>query len=135
MFEDKNGRLVSNVREAEDYLWRFIAENMTITDPRMLAQSFDFDLYMPWLLQIFDTQGHQPNEAMSLLELQRVYMDAAWDLVMQGYLRPGPRSINSEQSNDGYGKGYSLTVKGLEKVAAVKFGTEAAETEALGVGH
>ena len=38
------------------------------------------------------------------------------------------RSISGEQAADGYGKGYSLTVKGLEKVATVKFGVEAGET-------
>lgn len=127
MFEDKSGRIVRNVEEAEAYLWRFIAENQTITDTRMLAQSHDFDLFMPWLLQIFDTQGHQPNEAMTLLEMQRLYMDAAWALVMEGYLRPGPRTISGSQTSDGYGKGFSLTGKGLEKVKTVQFGPEEAK--------
>jgi hypothetical protein len=124
MFEDKSGRLIKTVEEAETYLWKFIAENRTMTDPRMIAHLHDFDLFMPWMLEIFDTQGHQPDEAMSLLEMQRVYMDAAWALVMKGYLRPGPKNIGGDQTADGYGKGYSLTREGLEKVETVLFGPD-----------
>jgi hypothetical protein len=125
MFEDKSGRLIKNVDEAEVYLWKFIAENRTMTDTRMLAKLYDFDLFMPWMLEIFDTQGHQPNEAMSLLEMQRLYMDAAWRLVMKGFLRPGPKQIGGESIHDGYGKGFSLTQEGLEKVETVMFGVDA----------
>ncbi len=121
MFDDKSGRLAATVEEAEAYTWRFIAENRTITDPRMLAHSHDFDLFLPWMLEIFDTQGHQPNEPHSLLEIQRLYMDAAWNLVTQSFLRPGPRTISSGQTADGYGKGFSLTPKGLEKVETISF--------------
>lgn len=116
MFEDRSGRLASTIEEAQAYLWKFIAENLTVTEPKVREHTHDFDLYLPWLLQIFDRHGDQPGESLTLVELQGLYMDAAWDLVSQGYLRPGPRTIEGEQPKDGYGNGYSLTLRGKRRL-------------------
>jgi hypothetical protein len=120
MFEDKSGRLATTVEEAVAYLWRFIAENARVTDPKVKEHSHDFDLYLPWLLQIFDRHGEQPEEKLSVPELESLYMDAAWNMVEQGFLRPGPRSIGGEQPKSGYGNGYSLTAKGRGKLSALE---------------
>lgn len=112
MFEDKTGRLASTVDEAEAYLWKFIAENLNVTDPKVRAHSYDFDLYLPWLLQIFDRHGEQPGERLTMSAIQGLYMEAAWRMVEQGFLRPGTRSIGGDQPRDAYGHGYSLTAKG-----------------------
>ncbi|HTQ10997.1 MAG TPA: hypothetical protein VMI31_13055 [Fimbriimonadaceae bacterium] len=120
MFEDKSGRLATTIEEAEIYLWKFIAENLAITDQRVKTQSHDFDLFLPWLLQIFDRHGEQPGEKLSMTDLNSLYMDAAWSLVSQGYLRPGPRMIDGEQPKDGYGNGYSLTAIGKHRISLVE---------------
>ncbi|HVT12518.1 MAG TPA: hypothetical protein VHE55_09640 [Fimbriimonadaceae bacterium] len=117
MFEDRSGRLASTLEEAQEYLWKFIAENRTVTEPKIREHTHDFDLFLPWLLQIFDRHGEQPGEKLSLIELQSLYMDAAWDMVEQGFLRPGPRTIEGEQPRDGYGNGYSLTLKGKRRLS------------------
>lgn len=117
MFEDKSGRLASSIEEAEKYLWSFIAENLTVTDPKVREHTHDFDLYLPWLLQIFERHGDQPGEKLSMMELQSLYMDAAWKMVEEGYLRPGPRVIGGDQPRDGYGNGYSLTGKGKQRLS------------------
>jgi hypothetical protein len=114
MFEDRSGRLAKTVEEAIAYLWRFIAENAAVTDTKMKEHSHDFDLYLPWLLQIFDRHGEQPGETLAIPELESLYMDAAWRMVDEGFLRPGPRSIGGGQPRDGYGNGYSLTAKGRQ---------------------
>lgn len=119
MFENKKGRQASTIEDAQNYLWQFIAENLTITDPKVREHAHDFDLYLPWLLQIFDRHGEQPGEKLTLPELQALYMDAAWDLVQRGFLRPGPRFIDGEQTREGYGNGYSLTAKGKQFVKTV----------------
>ncbi len=116
MFEDKTGRLATNLEEAQAYLWKFIAENLAVTDHRVSEQSHSFDLYLPWLLQIFDRHGEQPGETLSMPALHGLYMDAAWSMVEEGFLRPGPRMIDGEQPRDGYGNGYSLTAKGKERL-------------------
>jgi hypothetical protein len=117
MFEDKSGRLASNEAEAEAYLWSFIEENLRVTDPKVREHTHDFDLYLPWLMQIFERHGDQPGERLSMLELQRLYMDTAWHMVEEGFLRPGPRLIGGEQPKDGYGNGYSLTAKGRMRLS------------------
>lgn len=114
MFEDKSGRLAATVEEAVNYLWKFIEENRRVTDPKVLGHTHDFDLYLPWLVQIFERHGEQPGETLTLLDLQSLYMDAAWLMVEQGFLRPGPRTTDGEQPRDGYGNGYSLTAKGKQ---------------------
>jgi len=119
MFEDRSGRLATTVEEAQAYLWKFIAENRQVRDAKVLEHTHDFDLYLPWLLQIFDRHGEQPGERLSMLELQGLYMDAAWAMVSQGLLRPGPRTIDGDQPRDGYGNGYSLTAAGKKHVAGI----------------
>jgi hypothetical protein len=116
MFDDPSGRMARTVQEAQEYLWRFIAENRKVTDPRMLDKQGDFDLYLPWMLEIFDRIGPQPDEKLEIHELQELYMDAAWDLVGQGLLRPGTRAIGGDQPKLGYGNGYSLTARGRERL-------------------
>jgi hypothetical protein len=112
MFEDCSGRRAGCVQDAECYIWKFIAENMSATDQHILAHSHDFDLYLPWLLEILEYQKVAQGEAKPIIDIQRYYMEAAWNLVMKGYLRPGPRTINGDPLKDGYGKGYSLTELG-----------------------
>jgi hypothetical protein len=117
MFEDCSGRLIKTVEDAECYIWRFMAENQSTTDPHILAHSHDFDLYLPWLLEILEYQKTDRSGALSIIDIQGLYMEAAWDLVMQGYLRPGPRTISGDPLRDGYGKGYSLTTRGRQRLA------------------
>lgn len=116
MFEDCSGRMVQNVSDAECYLWKFIAENLSASDRHVREHSHDFDLYLPWLLEILEYQKGDRDRALPIIEIQRLYMEASWDLVMRGFLRPGPRTISGDSMKDGYGKGYSLTEKGRVRV-------------------
>jgi hypothetical protein len=116
MFDDNSGRLVQTVADCERYLWAFMAENLRSTDRHIVAHSHDFDLYLPWLLEIVANQVGDRTDALPIVEVQRLYMEAAWNLVMQRALRPGPRTINGDPLKDGYGKGYSLTETGLKRL-------------------
>jgi hypothetical protein len=117
MFEDCSGRRAQCVADAERYIWKFIAENLTATDRHVREHSHDFDLYLPWLLEILEYQrGGRDTLELPIIEVQGLYMEAAWMLVMEGFLRPGPRSIMGDPLKDGYGKGYSLTTKGRERI-------------------
>lgn len=118
MFEDCSGRAVRTLEQAECYLWKFIAENHSTEDTHIREHSHDFDLYLPWLLEILEYQrGGRDEPVLTILEIQELYMEAAWDLVMAGFLRPGPRRISGDPTKDGYGKGFSLTRKGRERMA------------------
>jgi hypothetical protein len=118
MFEDCSGRLAKTQEDAECYLWRFMSENMCCKDKHVTAHLYDFDLYLPWLLEILEYQKPEDkSDALPIIELQRLFMDAAWSLVMQGFLRPGPKTISGDPLRDGYGKGYSLTISGQKRIA------------------
>jgi hypothetical protein len=117
MFEDCSGRFVKSVEDAECYIWKFIAENHCCEDRHVTAHNHDYDLYLPWLMEILEYQKTDKVGAMAILDIQQFYMDAAWDLVMKGYLRPGTRSITGDPLKDGYGKGYSLTMQGRARLA------------------
>ncbi len=119
MFEDTSGRLVQSEEDAERYIWKFIAENLMQTERHIVDHTRDFDLFLPWLLEIVSNL-HVPEdqEPLPIFDLERIYMDAAWSIVMEGYLRPGPRVITGD-IRDGYGKGYSLTQKGLQRLATI----------------
>ena len=116
MFEDSRGRFVKSVAEAEEYIWRFIAENRSATDRHIQERSQDYDLYLPWLLEILESQRGDRSGTLPILTIQGFYMEASWNLVMQGFLRPGTRTINGDPLRDGYGKGYSLTYRGMERL-------------------
>ena len=124
MFEDTSGRLARTEEDAEQYIWRFIAENMAQTDRMIVEHTRDYDLFLPWLLEIVSNLHVQSvPEPLPIFDIERLYMDAAWNLVTQGFLRPGPRVITGD-NRDGYGKGYSLTRKGWAKLKTVHFGED-----------
>lgn len=113
MFDDSRGRLARSLQEAEDYILDFIVENLAQRERRIVEKSYDFDLYLPWLMEIVEYQRPKSTDrGPEIVELEGLYMDAAWSLCNKGYLRPGPRRTNSENPKDGYGKGYSLTLMG-----------------------
>jgi hypothetical protein len=113
MFDDCRGRLARSLQEAEDYILDFIVENLAQKERRIVEKSFDFDLYLPWLMEIVEHQKLSGEQRCpEIVELEGLYMDAAWSLCNKGYLRPGPRKTNSDNPRDGYGKGYSLTLLG-----------------------
>jgi len=113
MFDDCKGRVAKSLQEAEEYILDFIVENLAQHERRIVEKSFDFDLYLPWLMEIVENQRIEKVEGCpEIVELEGLYMDAAWSLCNKGYLRPGPRRTNSENPKDGYGKGYSLTLMG-----------------------
>lgn len=116
MFEDCRGRFVKSIEDAEEYIWRFIAENHCCSDRHVKEHSHDFDLYLPWLLEVMEYQKSERQDGLTMLQIQQFYMDAAWDLVMKGYFRPGPRTISGDPLKDGYGKGYSLTPIGRQRL-------------------
>ena len=119
MFDDVSGRLIRNEEDAEEFIWKFIAENLAQTERHIVEHTRDYDLFLPWLLEIVSNL-HVASEPqlLPIFDLERIYMDAAWRMVMEGYLRPGPRVITGD-IHDGLGKGYSLTRKGTERMASI----------------
>jgi hypothetical protein len=119
MFEDTSGRLVRSEDDAEAYIWKFIAENLVQTDRHIVEHNRDYDLFLPWLLEIVSNHHVAgESEQLPIFDIERIYMDAAWSLVIDGFLRPGPRVITGD-NHDGFGKGYSLTKKGRQHIREI----------------
>jgi len=119
MFDDPSGRLIQNEDDAQQFIWKFIAENLVQTERHIVEHNRDYDLFLPWLLEIVSNlHVKAERDMLPIHDLERIYMDAAWTLVMEGYLRPGPRVITGD-IRDGFGKGYSLTQKGAQRMKAV----------------
>lgn len=110
---DKRGRLAKSVDDAEGFIRHFICACKDHADERWVGRSFDYDLFLPRLLEIVENlpvdEGVEPTTNQAL---ERLYMEAAWELCRDGLLRPGPRQANFDNSRDAYGKGYSLTFRG-----------------------
>lgn len=114
MLFDPRGRSVKTVEEAEEYIRSFIALLHDYPHSHAAQRSHDYDLYLPWLIEVVEYLPATECEPTPPLTLERLYMEAAWQLVQKGYLRPGPRKPNSGDLGEGYGKGYSLTFTGDE---------------------
>jgi hypothetical protein len=98
------------MEQAEACLMDFIRESDDVNDPHNIAKhSHGYDLYLPWFMEIVEFRApNSESEALVIPELQRLYMDAAWSLVMKGILRPGPKTVTGDSNSNAYGKGYCL---------------------------
>lgn len=111
------GHSCHTLEAAEAYLREFIIETLRDPEGPMQRHSMEYDLYLPWLHEDVWSAPSPSGERTPLPDLDRLYMDAAWSLVQQGYLRPGPRKISSHVRPTDYGKGYSLTYRGQKWIA------------------
>lgn len=116
------GRMARTIPEAENFIFAFMADDLRRTDPRVREHSRDHDLYLPWLMEILQSAPLELPEAPPIVELEVLYMDAAWSLVMKGLLRPGPRATTSDNLRDALGKGFALTPAGRERLATMGMG-------------
>jgi hypothetical protein len=118
MFRDASGRIARNIDEAEAFIYKFIAENQASLDSRVHDRSHGYDLFLPWLMEVVENI-HVPDEdhPPAVTVLDELYMEAAWSLVVKGYLRPGTRKVTGENAKDGYGKGFAVTRLGAQRVA------------------
>ena len=126
MFDGISARLARSLEQAETALKSFVAQEFNHGDRQTHQHSHDYDLYLPWFLEVIaylHVEAHA--DAPQLVEIDHLYMDAAWSLVEQGWLRPGPRSISSIDTADGLGKGFSLTPAGRHRVLALIKGERA----------
>ncbi|RYG43161.1 hypothetical protein EON79_17520 [bacterium] len=108
----RRGADVATIEEAEGFIKEFIVELRGDDSGRMRRHSREYDLFLPWLWEEITTSGTHLEPTHTKLETNELYMEAAWELVQKGYLRPGPPKTTSQDAGGDYGKGYTLTFKG-----------------------
>lgn len=110
IFDERKARGATTVEEAEVSLREFIREGLTPDSKHHIHdRSQGYDLFLPWFLEVIEyVQAEEGKEALQLLQLQRLYMDAAWSLVMKGVLRPGPNAMTGAGEHNVYGRAFSL---------------------------
>lgn len=106
-----NGQKAKNVDEAVAFIGSFIRYEVDHAAEINRHKDHDFDLYLPWMMEVVVNSEEDP-ESQTPTSLDSLYMDAAWALVLDGKLRPGPRTVSGENPGDGYGKGFTLTKAG-----------------------
>lgn len=109
-FDERTARSVTTLDEAKQCLLDFIHEADKVHGPHHIAEhSFGYDLYLPWFMEVVEFREpfhDRPN--LPIPQLNQLYMDAAWSLVTDGVLRPGPKCAGEEVMGNSYGKAYSL---------------------------
>lgn len=126
MFDATKARLARNLEQAEDNLIAFLAREIGHDDRQAHQHSHDYDLYLPWFLEVISyVPVPEGADSPLLTEIDHLYMDAAWSLVVRGFIRPGPRAISSIDTADGLGKGFSLTPEGRQRVLSSRLGEQA----------
>lgn len=115
MFDERRARSATTKEEAQQSIRDFIREGLhEQSRHNIVEKSRGFDLYLPWMMEVIEyVEPYPDKEPHKIPELHRLYMDAAWDLVMQGLLRPGPKAMAGGSDNNAYGRAFSL-VGGVE---------------------
>jgi len=108
-----DGQKARNVQEAAAYIREFMQFERDYPEQINRGKDHDFDLYLPWMMEVVNNAPEEEGSRPPT-ELDALYMDAAWALVQEGYIRPGPRTVSGDNPPDGYGKGFSLTPKGRD---------------------
>ena len=107
-FDEMRAREATTKEEAQQVIREFIREGQELQSRHNVPErSHGYDLYLPWLIEVIEYVKTDPEK-----EILDILMDSAWDLVMQGVLRPGPKQSAGGDPH-GYGVGYSL-ISGME---------------------
>ncbi|CAN5527640.1 hypothetical protein BH11ARM2_BH11ARM2_01900 [soil metagenome] len=125
MLIGERGRRVKDLAEAEAFIREFVAYGQEERDESgpQHRHSRDYDLYLPWLWEnVSNARAEDPP--LEGIVLERMYMEAAWNLVRRGVLRPGPKTVMGGGGGADFGKGYSLTHEGDEWLGSESEPTE-----------
>jgi hypothetical protein len=119
------GRHVHDVDSAKQFIRRYLGDASVHAGHSFDDHRHHYDLYLPWLVELVEnapraerSQAERTQDDVAFPELERIFMEAAWELAQQGFLRPGPKRTCHMNVSDGYGKGFSLTYRGEEWVKA-----------------
>lgn len=110
VFDDRLARSATTREEAAACLLSFIEEGRNSKGVHSIGKhSRGYDLFLPWFMEVVEYREPYPGKLLlSIPDLQELYMDAAWDLVMKGVLRPGPKAVSGDTDPGAYGKAFSL---------------------------
>ena len=115
-FDEHLARSAKTVDEAQQAIIEFLREGQNAqSQHNVVDKSHGFDLYLPWMMEVIEYVKPAPGdeEPLRVPELHRLYMDAAWGLVIKGLLRPGPKALTGGSESGAYGRAYSL-IGGVE---------------------
>ncbi len=109
-FDERLARSATTIEEAEAALLDFIRANRGANALDQIGKhSHGFDLFLPWFMEVVEYRAPEGSkEALGIPELQQLYMDAAWSLVMKGKIRPGPKLVGDDVDKNVYGKAFTL---------------------------
>lgn len=102
---------VHSVEDAKTFLMGALAQG---AHEELVGGDYPFDIDLAGLLFPLQNRGIRPDEeetaALSIDELGPLLSDAAWELCLEGLLRPGARSPMDKSTHKS--SGYTLTGRG-----------------------
>ena len=110
-----DGQKATNIKEASAFIREFMRFERNNPGQIDRSKDHDFDLYLPWMMEVVNNAPEEEGSRPPT-ELDSLYMEAAWSLVQEGHLRPGPKMVSGDNPADAYGKGFSITPKGQQWV-------------------
>jgi hypothetical protein len=122
---DPRGRLL-DVEDAIQFISRYIRERVLRVSPGRVEASYGYDVYLRAVVAFYLTEtgsvspGASPWDAVHSVAptVSPIFAEAAWLLCRRGLLRPGPRSLNLQATDEGGGFGFSVTDAGRDWVGS-----------------
>jgi hypothetical protein len=111
---------ITRVRCVEDAKTLLISALAEGNREGLVRGDYPFDLDLAGLLFPLKNRGLRPDEdetgALTVEELGPIFADAAWELCLEGILRPGSRSPMDKTTHES--SGYTLTSRGRKQLGA-----------------
>lgn len=101
----KTLKSLATVDAAKDWLQAYLKG-------KPFGQTFGFDLYIPGIIASAWEPGEVSHAGRGKKEIGALLMDAAWELCLEGTLRPGARTHDAQIIGDAVGNGFSIINKG-----------------------
>ena len=109
---------ISRVRSVEDAKALLVSALAQGNHEELVRGGYPFDLDLAGLLFPLKNRGLRPDEdetgSLSLEELGPIFSDAAWELCLEGLLRPGARSPLDRTTHES--TGFTLTSRGRKQL-------------------
>lgn len=109
---------ISRVRSVDDAKALLVSALAEGNREELVRGDYPFDLDLAGLLFPLKNRGMRPDEdetgALSVEELGPIFADAAWELCLEGLLRPGSRSPMDKTTHES--SGYTLTKRGSKQL-------------------
>jgi hypothetical protein len=116
-----------DIDDAIQFIGRYIRERvLSVTGGHRIEGSYGYEVYLRAVVAFYLTETGSVPPGVSVWDvvhsmastLSPIFAEAAWTLCRRGFLRPGPRALDTQATDEGGGFGFSVTTAGREWVTS-----------------